>query len=76
MADRVLSRKEIMDIIYEGRRMTRKKVAYESAVVRKVLDGEIMRAAAEDRDCDYDRLVHARVSFDNIVTELMRRIGE
>ena len=54
--------------------MTRREAFCKVAQVRSVLDDAIARAIDEDRDFDYDRLVHALESFDDLATELIRRM--
>ena len=56
--------------------MIRREALFKVARVRGTLDNAIRRAIDEDRDDDYDRLVHARESFDDLVTELIRRMFE
>ena len=56
--------------------MTRKDALFKIARVRRALDGAIARAIDEDRDYDYDNLVHALESFDNIANTLLRRLEE
>lgn len=40
------------------------------------LDNAIRRAIDEDRDDDYDSLVHAIESFDELASYLIRRLTE
>ena len=56
--------------------MTRREALFKIARVRGTLDNAIRRAIDEDRDDDYDLLVHARESFDDLVTELIRRLTD
>ena len=56
--------------------MTRREALCKVARVRSVLDDAIARAIDEDRDFDYDRLVHALESYDDLATELIRRMIE
>lgn len=56
--------------------MIPREALFKIARVRGTLDNAIRRAIDEDRDSDYDLLVHARESFDDLATELIRRLTE
>lgn len=56
--------------------MTSLEALFKIARVRRELDNAIARAIDEDRDSDYDNLVHALESFDDIANTVLRRIEE
>lgn len=56
--------------------MTRREALFKIVRVRRALDDAIARAIDEDRDNDYDRLVHAIESFDELSSYLIRRLTE
>ena len=56
--------------------MTRREALFKVARVRRALDDAIARAIDEDRDYDYDKLVHAIESFDDLSNYLIRRLTD
>lgn len=56
--------------------MTRGEALLKTARVRRALNDAIARAIDEDRDDDFDRLVHAIESFDELSSYLIRRLTE